>query len=99
MWNLFESVDLPIIKQVTLTLTLTLSLALALTLALTLTLTLSLTLTRPARALLGRRRELPRADASFEGTAAEPAGVVPLFVHLSILRVELSRPRFRVSGD
>ena len=67
MWNLFESVDLPIIKQVTLTLTLTLSLALALTLALTLTLTLSLTLTRPARALLGRRRELPRADAGGAG--------------------------------
>ena len=32
MWNLFESVDLPIIKQVTLTLTLTLTLALTLTL-------------------------------------------------------------------
>ena len=45
MWNLFESVDLPIIKQVTLTLTLTLSLALALTLALILTLPLTLALT------------------------------------------------------
>ena len=50
-----------------LTLTLTLSLALALTLALTLTLTLSLTLSRSARALLGRRRELPRADAGGAG--------------------------------